>query len=76
MNTEFAPINLQREWNQGRENVVTVVLGIESPAFGKRVEQVNSIGLQEIGSAFLAIVSHDLAFSAVMRPGKTDIRMV
>jgi stalled ribosome alternative rescue factor ArfA len=42
MNNKFSPIDLRAEWSQFRENIITVVLGIKSPAFRKRVEQVKS----------------------------------
>jgi hypothetical protein len=42
MNNEFSPIDLRAERKQRRENIITLALGIKSPALWKRLEQVKS----------------------------------
>jgi hypothetical protein len=42
MNNEFSPIDLRVERKQSREKIITVVLGLENPAFRKRGEHGKS----------------------------------
>jgi hypothetical protein len=42
MNHEFSPIGMRAEQKQYRENIITLALGIKSPASWKCLEQVKS----------------------------------